>query len=79
MRRSTRRRSNRDPIDHGRLSQRPNDHHPIRLYDCDVPCDGAIAVVVSAVDVAKDMPKQPVLFEAVGTQIIERTTGIRPR
>jgi acetyl-CoA acetyltransferase len=43
------------------------------LYDCDVPCDGAIAVIVSAVDVAKDMPKPPVLFEAVGTQIIERT------
>lgn len=46
---------------------------PFGLYDCDVPCDGAIAVVVSAVDVAKDMPKPPVLFEAVGTQIIERT------
>ena len=46
---------------------------PFGLYDCDVPCDGAIAVIVSAVDVAKDMPKKPVLFEAVGTQIIERT------
>jgi acetyl-CoA acetyltransferase/uncharacterized OB-fold protein len=46
---------------------------PFGLYDCDVPCDGAVAVVVSAVDVARDMPKPPVLFEAVGTQIIERT------
>jgi acetyl-CoA acetyltransferase/uncharacterized OB-fold protein len=46
---------------------------PFGLYDCDVPCDGAIAVVVSAVDVAKDMPRTPVLFEAVGTQIVERT------
>ena len=46
---------------------------PFGLYDCDVPCDGAIAVIVSAVDVAKDMPKKPVLFEAVGTQIVERT------
>jgi acetyl-CoA acetyltransferase len=46
---------------------------PFGLYDCDVPCDGAIAVVVSAIDAAKDMPKKPVLFEAVGTQIIERT------
>lgn len=46
---------------------------PFGLYDCDVPCDGAVAVIVSAVDVARDMPKTPVLFEAVGTQIIERT------
>jgi acetyl-CoA acetyltransferase/uncharacterized OB-fold protein len=46
---------------------------PFGLYDCDVPCDGAVAVIVSAVDVAKDMPRKPVLFEAVGTQIIERT------
>jgi acetyl-CoA acetyltransferase len=46
---------------------------PFGLYDCDVPCDGAIAVVVSAAEVAKDMPRKPVLFEAVGTQIVERT------
>ncbi len=45
---------------------------PFGLYDCDVPCDGAVAVVVSAVDAAKDLPKTPVRFEAVGTQIIER-------
>ncbi len=46
---------------------------PFGLYDCDVPCDGAVAVVVSAVDAAADAPKKPVYFEAVGTQIIERT------
>ncbi|WP_137149742.1 OB-fold domain-containing protein [Mycolicibacterium sp. CR10] len=46
---------------------------PFGLYDCDVPCDGAVAVIVSAADVAKDLPKTPVLFEAFGTQIIERT------
>lgn len=45
---------------------------PFGLYDCDVPCDGAVAVVVSAVDAAKDLPNTPVRFEAVGTQIIER-------
>jgi acetyl-CoA acetyltransferase/uncharacterized OB-fold protein len=45
---------------------------PFGLYDCDVPCDGAVAVIVSAVDAARDLPKKPVLFEAVGTQIIER-------
>ncbi|BBX21177.1 hypothetical protein MTER_05880 [Mycolicibacter terrae] len=46
---------------------------PFGLYDCDVPCDGAVAVIVSAVDTARDLAKPPVLVEAVGTQIIERT------
>ena len=45
---------------------------PFGLYDCDVPCDGAIAVIVSAVDAARDLAKPPVLVEAVGTQIIDR-------
>ncbi|WP_040701782.1 thiolase C-terminal domain-containing protein [Nocardia vinacea] len=45
---------------------------PFGLYDCDVPCDGAIAVIVSSVDAARDLAKPPVLVEAVGTQIIER-------
>ncbi|GAS92578.1 thiolase C-terminal domain-containing protein [Mycolicibacterium brisbanense] len=46
---------------------------PFGLYDCDVPCDGAVAVIVSAVDAARDLAKPPIRFEAVGTQIIERT------
>jgi acetyl-CoA acetyltransferase/uncharacterized OB-fold protein len=45
---------------------------PFGLYDCDVPCDGAVAVVISAIDVAKDLPSRPVFIEAVGTQITER-------
>jgi len=45
---------------------------PFGLYDCDVPVDGAVAVVVSAVDAAHDGPKAPVLVEAVGTQVTER-------
>jgi acetyl-CoA acetyltransferase len=44
---------------------------PFGLYDCDVPCDGSIAVVVSARDVAADLRQQPVLVESVGTQILE--------
>ncbi|WP_046300851.1 OB-fold domain-containing protein [Mycobacterium sp. UM_Kg27] len=46
---------------------------PFGLYDCDVPCDGAVAVIVSAVDAARDLAKPPIRVEAVGTQIIERT------
>ncbi|WP_406444720.1 OB-fold domain-containing protein [Streptomyces sp. NBC_00631] len=45
---------------------------PFGLYDCDVPCDGSVAVVVSALDTARDLAKPPVLVEAVGTQITER-------
>ncbi|MFC8044017.1 OB-fold domain-containing protein [Nocardia sp. NPDC057353] len=45
---------------------------PFGLYDCDVPCDAAVAVVVSARDAAADLARPPVLVEAVGTQIIER-------
>jgi acetyl-CoA acetyltransferase len=45
---------------------------PFGLYDCDVPCDGSIAVVVSAAPAAADLPKPGVRVEAVGTQILER-------
>jgi acetyl-CoA acetyltransferase len=45
---------------------------PFGLYDCDVPCDGAVAVIVSAVDAAQDLAKPPVYVEAAGTQIVER-------
>ncbi|MFE3543920.1 OB-fold domain-containing protein [Nocardia sp. NPDC059177] len=45
---------------------------PFGLYDCDVPCDGAVAVIVSARETAADLPRPPVLVEAVGTQIVER-------
>ena len=47
---------------------------PFGLYDCDVPCDGAIAIVVSDASVAKDLPKPAVRVEAVGTQILERVS-----
>jgi acetyl-CoA acetyltransferase len=47
---------------------------PFGLYDCDVPCDGSVAVIVSAVDAARDLRRPPVLVEAVGTQITERVS-----
>jgi acetyl-CoA acetyltransferase len=45
---------------------------PFGLYDCDVPCDGSIAVVVSARDATDGA--RAVLVEAVGTQIAERVS-----
>jgi len=44
---------------------------PFGLYDCDIPCDGSIAVIVSRADAAADLRRPPVLVEAVGTQILE--------
>ncbi len=45
---------------------------PLGLYDCDVPVDASIAVIVSAAETAADLTKPPVLVEAVGTQLTER-------
>jgi acetyl-CoA acetyltransferase len=39
---------------------------PLGLFDCDVPVDGSIAVVVSLPDHATDCPKPPVIVEAIG-------------
>ncbi len=47
---------------------------PFGLYDCDVPCDGSIAVIVSAADAAADLPKPAIHIDAVGTQILERVS-----
>lgn len=45
---------------------------PFGLYDCDVPCDGSVAIIVSALDAARDLAERPVLVEAVGTHLSER-------
>ena len=47
---------------------------PFGLYDCDVPCDASIAVVVSAAEVAADLPHPAVRIDAVGSQILERVS-----
>src|SRR4051794_19372029 len=55
------------------LSARPITS-PFGLFDCDVPCDASIAVVVSDASVAGDLPKPAIRVEAVGTQILERVS-----
>jgi acetyl-CoA acetyltransferase len=39
---------------------------PLVLYDCDVPVDGSVAVIVSHVDTAPDLLRPPVRIEAIG-------------
>lgn len=45
---------------------------PFRLFDCDVPIDGSTAVVVSRTEVAKDLRKPPLRFEAISGAISGR-------
>ena len=42
---------------------------PFCLYDCDVPVDGATAVIVSRRDAARDLRRTPLGVEAVGTAL----------
>src|SRR5258705_5564859 len=39
---------------------------PFCLFDCDVPCDGATAMIVSRVDRARDLRRPPLRVEARG-------------
>jgi acetyl-CoA acetyltransferase len=45
---------------------------PFCLFDCDVPCDGATAVIVSHADTEPDLRRPPIQVEAVGTAIYGR-------
>jgi acetyl-CoA acetyltransferase len=42
---------------------------PFGLYDCDAPCDGATALIVSRADAARDLRKAPIRVEAAGTAL----------
>jgi acetyl-CoA acetyltransferase len=42
---------------------------PFCLYDCDVPVDGATAVIVSRYDQARDLRRPPLRVEAVGSAL----------
>ena len=42
---------------------------PLRLFDCDAPCDGSTAVVVSAAEYAPDAPRPVARVNAVGTAL----------
>lgn len=47
---------------------------PLCLYDCDVPVDGAVAVVVSRRDASTGLRRPPVTIEAFGAGLTERHT-----
>lgn len=46
---------------------------PLCLYDCDIPCDGATAVIISRRDAASGR-RHPLTVESVGPAMYERAT-----
>ncbi len=51
---------------------------PLGRFDCDLPIDGAVGLVLSSADCATDLPHPPVRFEAVGCANHD-THGWEPR
>ena len=47
---------------------------PFCLYDCDAPCDGAVAVIVSHREAVAGLANPPVVVEAIGSALYERHT-----
>ncbi len=47
---------------------------PLCLYDCDVPIDGSVAVIVSHRDTVADLKGQPISIEAICGPLYERNT-----
>jgi acetyl-CoA acetyltransferase len=47
---------------------------PLCLYDCDVPADGAVAVVVSRREATRGLRRPPITIEAFGSGLYERHT-----
>ncbi|MDD2919645.1 thiolase family protein [Rhodoferax sp.] len=47
---------------------------PLCLYDCDVPIDGSVAMVVSHVDTARDGNATPIHIEAISGPLYQRDT-----
>lgn len=62
----------RDPITIDDYLASPVICTPLHLYDCDVPCDGAVAIIVSRREAARDL-RNPVLgIEAIGSALHRR-------
>src|SRR3546814_5334783 len=47
---------------------------PLRLYDCDVPVDGAVAVIVSRKEISRDLRNPVIGIEAVGSALRRRNS-----
>jgi len=64
----------RDPITLNDYLASPIIATPLRLYDCDVPIDGAAAIVISRMDVARALINPPIRIEAIGSSMQYRNS-----
>lgn len=52
---------------------------PLCLFDCDVPIDGAVAVIMSSLEAARDCRKPPLRLMAIGAGLSEPFTSDQRR
>jgi acetyl-CoA acetyltransferase len=64
----------RDPLSLGQYLASPFISTPLRLYDCDVPCDGSAAFVLSRKDIARDLRNPVIAIEAIGSALAGRNS-----
>lgn len=78
----------KDPITLDDYMSSPRIAGPLRIYDCDVPIDGSVAIVVSAIDAARACRNPVIRIEAIGscmryrnswTQLLEVDTQAQPK
>ena len=62
----------REPLTHEEYMASRMISTPFCIYDCDVPCDGTTAVIVSRLDAARSLRHKPIRFEAVGGAATDR-------
>ena len=49
-----------------------DDETPFSILDCDIPCNGTTAVIVSRLDAARDLKHPPIILEAMGARSHDR-------
>lgn len=64
----------KDPLDLDTYLSARMVSEPLSLYDCDIPCDGATAFVISRVEHATELDHPAVAVEAVDCAFAERFT-----
>lgn len=62
----------REPITIEDYLESPLISTPLRLFDCDVPVDGSVAIIVSRKDAARDLRNPVIGIEAIGSALHRR-------